>query len=297
VRNLEVGLFIALSFLAQAPLSAQSDFVREDDITYATGGDLTLKIDIARPPIGEGPFPAVIYIIEDWLSEDSFLDRKSLYYDIPEAAKRGYVAATIDRRLILITEKNTARYQFPAALYDVKSAVRWLRAHATQYKVDPDRIGAIGYLSGGYLALLLGLTGPSDGLEGEGEDLAISSRVQAVVNIGGPTDMVDLWNNGGMKGIVEELLGGAPGQMQDKYRQASPLSYVRADAPPILTIHGDKNTFVPFHEAELLDAKMKEVGASHTLFIKHGLGNANFMRDLAARKAIFDFFDKWLKKP
>jgi acetyl esterase/lipase len=297
MRNLGIALFLALSLLSLAPLSAQSDFVREDDITYAQRGDLVLKLDIARPATGDGPFPAIVYIIDDWAHQDRFLDRKSLYYDIPDAAKRGYVAATIDRRLITITQNNKVTYQFPAELYDVKSAVRWLRAHAAQYRVDPDRIGAIGFSSGGYLALLLGLTGHSDGLEGEGEDLSISSRVQAVVNIGGPTDMVGFWNEGGMKTKVEDLLGGAPGAAQDRYRQASPLSYVSADDPPILTIHGDKDVLVPFHEAELLDAKMKEVGASHTLFVKFGLGHANYMRDNAARKAIFDFFDKWLKKP
>jgi acetyl esterase/lipase len=297
MRDFGIALFFALSFLSLAPLFAQSDFVREDDITYAQRGDLVLKLDIARPATGDGPFPAIVYIIDDWAREDLFIDRTSLYYDIPDAAKRGYVAATIDRRLSAITQNNKDIYQFPAGLYDVKSAVRWLRAHAAQYRVDPDRIGAIGFSSGGYLALLLGLTGPSDGLEGEGEDLSISSRVQAVVNIGGPTDMVGFWNDGGMKTEVEHLLGSAPQAAQDRYRQASPLSYVSANNPPILTIHADKDVLVPFHEAELLDARMKGVGASHTLFAKHSSGHANYMRDNAARKVIFDFFDKWLKKP
>jgi dienelactone hydrolase len=297
MRNLGIALLLGLSFLSRVSLSAQSDFVREDDITYATRGDLVLKLDIARPATGEGPFPAIVYVIDDWAHQDRFLDRKSLYYDIPDAAKRGYVAATFDRRLITITQKNTVTYQFPAELYDVKSAVRWLRSHAAQYKVDPGRIGAIGFSSGGYLALLLGLTGPADGLEGEGEDLSISSRVQAVVNIGGPTDMVGFWNDGSMKTKVEDLLGGIPGEMQERYRQASPLSYVSTDDPPVLTVHGDQDVLVPLREAELLDAKMKEVGASHTLFVRHGAGHANYMRDTAARKAIFDFFDEWLKKP
>jgi dipeptidyl aminopeptidase/acylaminoacyl peptidase len=74
------------------------------------------------------------------------------------------------------------------------------------------------------------------------------------------------------------------------------LSYVSADDPPVLTVHGDKDVLVPFHEAEQLEEKMKQAGASHTLFVKHGMGHANYMRDAVARKAIFDFFDKWLKK-
>ncbi len=297
MRNAASALFLALSFLPRVSLSAQSDFVREDNIAYATRGDLVLKLDIARPSTEKGPFPAIVYIIDEWGHQDRLLDRKSLYYDTPEAARRGYVAAAIDRRLITITQSNKVPCQFPAELFDAKSAIRWLREHASQYQIEPDRIGVIGFSSGAYLALLAGLTGPSDALEGEGEDLTVSSRVQAVVNIGGPVDMVGFWTDGGMKQKVEILLGGTPAEAPDRYRRASPLSYVRADAPPILTIHGDEDVLVPIHQAELLDARMKEVGASSTLFVRYGMGHANYMRDAAARKAIFDFFDRWLKKP
>jgi dienelactone hydrolase len=299
-RNVTASSSFAIAFglllvVSRLPLDAQSPVVREDDIPYAQRGDLILKLDLARPA-GEGPFPALVYIIDDWAHEDTTLDRKSLEHDIPEAVKRGYAAVAFDRRLVITTDNNKVKYPFPAPINDAKSAVRWLRSHAAAYKIDSDRIGAIGVSSGGYLALLLGLTGPSDGLEGEGDDLSISSRVQAVVNISGPTELVSLWKEGGMKGSLEDLLGGSPDQAPEKYELANPLSHVRPDAPPILTIHGDQDVRVPIDQAEMLDAKMKEVGASHTLVVRRGQGHANFMRTSAVRGIIFDFFDKWLKK-
>lgn len=293
--SLGIVLVLVWSVTSVAWLNAQSSIVRVDDIVYAQRADLTLKLDLARPA-GDGPFPAVVYIIDDWAHEDMVLDRKSLMYDIPEAAKRGYVGVAFDRRLVLETDNNKVKYPFPAPLIDAKSVVRWLRAHAAEYKIDPNHIGAIGVCSGGYLALLLGLTGPADRLEGEGEDLSVSSEVQAVVNISGPTEMVSFWRDGAMKGAVEDLLGGDPDQVPDRYSRASPLSYVRPSAPPILTIHGDSDVRVPFDQAQLLDAKMKASGASHTLVVEHGLGHANFMRSGSVRRVIFDFFDSWLKK-
>jgi len=298
-RRLTAGLFpgiLLILALPVLPLGAQSTVVRENDIPFAQRGDLVLKLDMARPAAGEGPFPAVVYIVDDWAHEDMVLDRKALESDIPEAARRGYVGVTFDRRLLLETSNNPVKCPFPAPINDAKRAIRWLRSHAAQYKIDPDRIGALGTSSGGYLALLLGLTGPSDGLEADGEDLTISSRVQAVVNVAGPSDLARFWKEGGMKGTMEEFLGGTPDQAPDAYVRASPLSYVRPDGPPILTIHGDMDALVPFGQAQLLDAKAKEVGLPHTLVVRRGFGHAAFMRSGAVRGIVFDFFDRWLKK-
>jgi len=108
--------------------------------------------------------------------------------------------------------------------------------------------------------------------------------------------MARFWKEGGMKGTMEEFLGGTPEQVPDVYGRASPLGYVRADEPPILTIHGDMDALVPLSQVELLDAKAKEVGASHSLVVRRGFGHAGFMRSSAVRGVIFDFFDRWLKK-
>ncbi len=115
---------------------------------------------------------------------------------IQEAAKRGYVAATISYRLMKYDEAKkettTATPIFPAQIHDAKAAIRWVRANAKKYNVDPDRIGVTGGSAGGHLSLLVGLTDPASGLEGESGNPEQSSRVQAVVNVFGPTDMVVL---------------------------------------------------------------------------------------------------------
>jgi len=144
-----IALVLAWSVAFFTPLDAQSTVVRENDIAYAQRGDLVLKLDLARPATGEGPFPAIVYVIDDWAHEDVVLDRKAFESDMQEAAKRGYVGVAFDRRLVISASNNPVKYPFPAAINDAKSAVRWLRSHAAQYRIDPDRIGALGASSGG----------------------------------------------------------------------------------------------------------------------------------------------------
>lgn len=205
------------------------------------------------------------------------------------------MAVSVDYRLTSVRESGNVKYPFPAQVHDVKCAVRWLRANAREYKIDPDRIGAVGWSSGAHLALMLGLTDTSHGLEGECGDLNYSSRVQAVVSLAGPTDFIGLYQETRYSPI-EALLGGTPEEVPEQYRMASPLTYVSKDDPPVLSIHGDRDPEVPPKQAELLDAKMKEVGASHTLILETGAGHhtsdlVNFYED----NPVWDFFDRHLK--
>ena len=202
------------------------------------------------------------------------------------------MAVTVDHRVISVKENDKTKYLFPAQVYDVKCAVRWLRANAKKYKIDPNRIGAVGWGSGGHLALMLGLTDSSHGLEGECGNSKFSSGVQAVVSLAGPTELISLYHEaaGFTPIILVEFLGGTPEEVPDQYKIASPLTYVSKDDPPVLTIQGDRDLFLPPKQAELLDAKMKEAGASHMLIIKKGVGQENFWDD----NAVWDFLDKHL---
>jgi acetyl esterase/lipase len=187
-----------------------------------------------------------------------------------------------------VKENGKSKYLFPAQIYDVKCAVRWLRANAKKYNIDSNRIGAVGWSSGGHLALMLGLTGPSDGLEGECGNLKYSSRVQAVVSLAGPTEFMSLYND---SAILRELLGGTPEEVPEKYKAASPLTYVSRDDPPVLLVQGDWDSSVPLKQAQILDEKMMEVGEPHTLIIMKNVGHSNFWND----NAVWDFLDEHLK--
>jgi acetyl esterase/lipase len=157
---------------------------------------------------------------------------------------------------------------FPSQVYDVKSAIRFLKANAKQYDAGAEHIGVIGESSGGNLSLLLGLTRSSDGLEGEDEYPQYSSAVQAAVSFAGPTDLINMDNTN--PGPYNGYLGGTLGAQPEQYNRASSIAYVRPDEPPVLTIHGDKDNAVSINQAVLLDQKMKEVGAPHTLIIRKG---------------------------
>ena len=151
----------------------------ERDIVYTTAGTTELKLDLAAPGQGEGPFPAVLVIHGGaWRAGNkSDMDRA-----LEEFAARGYVAVSPQYRFCPQTV-------FPAQVHDVKAAVRWMKAHAKERRIDPGRIGAVGFSAGGHLAMMLGVTGPSDGLEGDAPPGSPDSRIQAVVNYFGPTDL------------------------------------------------------------------------------------------------------------
>ncbi|NQU23312.1 MAG: alpha/beta hydrolase [Candidatus Nealsonbacteria bacterium] len=270
-----------------------AEIVEKENITYGAGGDRALKLDLARPE-GDGPFPAIIFVHGGgWRGGD----RAGYRREIVEAARRGYVAVTVSYRLTEPDDKGKAKFPFPAQVNDVKCAVRWLRANAKKFHVDPKRIGATGGSAGGHLSLMLGLTDASAKLEGDGGHADRSSRVAAVVNYFGPTDMIALSRTSdGARPIVASFLGGTPEEVRETFLAASPTTYVSKDDPPVLSLHGADDTLVPPEQARLLDEKMKAAGVPHTLMIlegqKHGFHGEGSAK---AKAAMYAFFDKHLK--
>jgi acetyl esterase/lipase len=199
------------------------------------------------------------------------------------------VLAVVDYQEAQFVKPGESKNAFPAQMYDVKAAVRWLRANATKYDIDPDRIGAAGFSSGGHLALMLGLTEASDGLEGDGANMDYSSRVQAVVSAGGPTELASCYST--LKWPIGTFLEASPDQSPDRYKAASPVTYVTRDDPPILLIYGDSDYAVPVSQAVLLDARLQEAGVAHSLIVRKGVGHI----DLLWIPEVLNFFDKYLK--
>jgi acetyl esterase/lipase len=275
-----------------------ADVKVQGGVVYARSGKTDLKLDLAIPLGQEGPFPAVIFIHGGgWAGGHRWGHRGQ----IKTAAQRGYVAASISYRLMQFDRNNrdttTASPTFPAQVHDAKTAVRWLRAHAGQYNVDPDRIGVVGFSAGGHLALMLGLTDPTDGLEGDGGHPDQSSRIQAVVNFFGPTEMIECHRKSTLSWLFRLFLDGTPDEVPRRYKAASPVTYASRDDPPVLTIHGDRDKVVPVSQARLLDEKMKHSGASHTLMILEGQPHGfRGKYQEAAFDATFAFLDQHLRK-
>jgi len=265
-----IGAFLILAGpYSQMNAYADEPPILERDITFATADGIDLKLDLCRPSTGTGPFPALIYIPGAGWGFYPESSKANCARVISEAASRGYIAVAVEhRRLAFDWDTRKPKHRFPEQVHDVKCAVRWLRANSENYHVDSERIGAVGFSSGGHLALMLALTDKSDGLEGDCGDMTYSSRIQAAVSSAGSTELVSRYSQEPV--LIAAFLGDSPEKIPDVYAKASPQTYVTKDDPPILLIHGDVDEQVSLQQAELLDAKLTEMGVPHTLVIKKG---------------------------
>lgn len=256
------------------------------DVVYGKGDGQDLHMDIAKPASGDGPFPVVVCIHGGaWRGGN----KQRYHMLIKQLAQQGYVAVTVQYRLV-------PHARFPSQVEDVKCAVRYLRAHAAELKINPDRIGAMGESAGGHLSLMLATTDAKSGMEGGGGWADQSSRIQAEVNFFGPTDMTLPYPEG-VQPLLTNFIGGTLQEKPNEHRAASPITYLTADDPPIITFHGTADNVVPYEQATVLDAACKKIGVPHELVTiqdgAHGFQGEDLLRTL---KLMVEFFDEHLKK-
>ena len=265
------------------------------DVVFCVRGSRKLRLNIARPRgMQRERLPAIVYIHGGaWIEGDH---RGPMNYPF---AAHGYFTISIEYRL-------SWEATFPAQIHDCKAAVRWLRAHAEELKIDPDRIGVWGDSAGGHLAALLGTSGGVSELEGEGCWEGYSSRVNAVIDLFGPTDLFKLSKGRNMLYSPECILVGGP--LEEKaeiVRMANPITYVTPEAPPFLIIHGENDEIVPFNQSELLYNALREAGVEAILIKVKNAGhmflpvppNAEIKPSIKEiLQIMIAFFDKHLKK-
>ncbi|RLS33487.1 MAG: alpha/beta hydrolase [Planctomycetota bacterium] len=263
--------------------------VWEEGIEYTRPDGEPLLLNLARPKAGDGPFPAVICIHGGGFRAGSRDGYDALCVRL---AARGYVAATISYRL-------APQHRFPAAVHDTKAAVRWLRANAAKYAVDPARIGVTGGSAGGHLAQFLGVTAHVPQFEGEGGHAEQSSAVECVVNVYGPSDFTKSY---GKSVDAHEVLplwfGGNLDTHRDLHIQGSPLYWVTPDAAPTLCIHGTDDKYVAYEQAVWLVDRLKASAVHAELVTLEGAGHGFKGADAEqADVALFEFFNRRLKTP
>jgi acetyl esterase/lipase len=259
----------------------------ERGIEYSNPDDQHLQLNMARPKSGEGPFPAVVCIHGGGFRAGHRDGYNGLCVTL---AQRGYLAVTVSYRL-------APKYPFPAAVHDTKAAVRWLRAHAHEYKLDPNRIGATGGSAGGHLAQFLAVTAGVATFEGAGGNPEQSSSVACVVNVYGPSDFTKSYGKSVDAAEVLPLFLG--GNLETAWRQhilASPLYWVTPNAAPTLCIHGTDDKYVAHEQAVWLVEKLKAADVEAELLTLPGAGHGFKGEDAArAEEALVAFFDKQLK--
>lgn len=246
------------------------------DIEFAKPGGVSLTLD-AFVPEGAGPFATCILVHGGGFTKG---DKTSFIKPLFEPlSKAGFVWFTINYRL-------APQHRYPACVEDVESAIRWVKAHAKEYKVDAGKIALIGESAGGHLVSFAGV-------RGEGE-----TRVAAVVPFYAPHDLVFQCDNRKALGPSMEALFGLT-ELNDAarkiLREASPSTYVKAGLPPFLLIHGDKDDKVPYAQSPKFQEKMKAAGNTCDLITIpggiHGMGGWDKLGSDYAKQMI-----EWLRK-
>jgi len=274
-------IFTALLARAAEPVLAPGTKVLVDLPFLAAGRAEKLDVYLPAPPAAGKLSPAVVWIHGGGFTGGTKAEARAKEF-CTTLANAGYVALNIDYRL--------SEGAWPTNLHDCKNAVRFLRTHAAEYRVDPERIGVAGGSAGGSLALLVGFTAGMKELEPDAPYPGVSSAVRCVIDMYGITDLrtrreieADGTVGDKFRPLGPVSVFGAPDNLA-VYRLASPVSHVGKKSPPVLILHGDKDTTVDLRQSQDLAAVLAKAGGVHELVIMPGAGHT------------FDL-ETWNKKP
>jgi acetyl esterase/lipase len=301
------ALVFAHSFIALTGSVCSADepsYTRKEDVIYGRKYGVALTMDVFTPK-QPGDGAAVILVVSGgWFSAHEAIPLPF----VTEFISRGYT-------VFAVVHGSQPKFTIPEILSDMHRAVRFIRHHAGEYKIDPDRVGIYGGSAGGHLSLMQGTAGDLGNPDARDRIDRVSSRVHAVACFFPPTDFLNYGKPGEIalgRGILKGFR--APFDFRELDRstnsfvsvtdeskvleigkQISPVYHVTPDDPPTLIIHGDADTLVPIQQAELIVEKFKEVGVPAELVVKKGA--AHGWQDLPKDITVFaDWFDKHLKK-
>ena len=247
-----------------------SQDIKARNVTYTPPGwPAPMRGNVYRPESAE-TLPGILLIHGDGRVGDD--GRWQMDGIARKLSERGYVVFNITYRM-------APDWEYPAPLLDAEEALKWMRAHAGENGMDPDRIGAFGYSAGGYVALLAGMKG--------------DSGIKAVVAGAAPSDLTYY----GMGELIRNFLGGSPEEVPDLYHEASPVNHVTRRSPPVFLYHGEKDTLVnPDHTREMI-VELEKHKVPHEIRWIPGKGHiAAFLTSGDAVDEAIAFLDRYLKK-
>jgi acetyl esterase/lipase len=281
------GLCLCLTVGCVAPRDAAR---LERNVVYGRVGSKKLMLDLYFPRgFHTNPHPVVVNVhggawtIGTKWAGTSLLARSELL-------KRGYVFASISYRL-------APRHKFPAPIEDAKCAVRYLRAHAAEYHLDPDRIAALGASAGGHIVGLVGTADASAGFDSSGGWTNESSSVRAVVDMFGVADVNEFAKDGSL--FLAKKVFRAKSAEDEILKRASPLTYVSQDDPPFLLLHGRKDGLVALNQSARMKDALDRAGVPAEFIIVENAGHGFYARGGRPRpsreeiaKSVADFLDR-----
>jgi acetyl esterase/lipase len=270
-----------------AELVVPDNVIFERDIEYSNPDGQHLQLNLARPKTASSELPSVLCIHGGGFRAGS---RDAYNLLCLKLAQRGFVAATVTYRL-------APKYQFPAQVHDVKAAMRWLRANAAKYQIDPARVGVTGSSAGGHLAQFLGVTAGVKEFEGDGGNANQSSSVTCVVNQFGPSDFTKSYGKSvDAAEVLPLVLGGNLETARQQHIVSSPLNWVTPRATPTLLLHGTEDKYVAYEQAVWMRDRLQSCGVEVELMTFEGAGHGFKGADAEkAETAMFEFFEKHLK--
>ena len=278
--------FLALFALVTSLCMAQSDAATfaadlfryrvEPNIVYHTANNFQNKLDVYMPPDATAPTPVVIVIHGGGWVEGSKEER---VLEMMPYLQMGFAAVNVEYRLGRISLA-------PAAVEDCRCALHWVFANAKKYNFDPTRVVLQGGSAGGHLALMTGMLTPAAGFDREcrtaDEDYwsgapgtSKDPRVAAIVNWFGIADVLDEIHGPNAKGYAVVWLGDQP-NADEIAKRVSPINYVTSDLPPIITIHGTKDTLVPYEQSVRLHKALDAAKVPNQFFTVPGAGHGGF---------------------
>ncbi len=288
-----------LPALAKAP-----DFTRKEDVVYGRKYGTALTMDVFTPKENANGAAIVWVVSGGWFSAHEAINAGP----IEEFLKRGYT-------VFAVVHGSQPRYTLPEIFADMNRAVRLIRYHAADYRIDPNRIGITGASAGGHLSLMQGTAADLGNPAAKDPIDRTSSRVQAVACFFPPTDFLN-YGKPGENAVGRGVLKGFKppfdfheqdpntkvfrpitdeARILEIARQVSPAYHASSDDPPTLIIHGDADVLVPIQQAELILDKLKSAGVETKLVVKKGASHGwpDMGKELVV---IADWFDQHLKK-
>ena len=269
------------------------------DVVYGYKDGLALTLDVLTPVEKAKGIGVILVSSGGWRSDKSNVaeeneSRKKREHWIQGLLRGGYT-------IFLMRHGSGTRYHVPEMVDDIRRGVRFVRAHAAEYGVDPNHIGITSGSSGGHLSLMVGMTGDDGNPDSKDPIERVSSRTQAVVAWFPPTDLINWGKEGGYKNIeklrpnlFKELFGEIK-DVEAQLKSISPIEFVSPDDPPVLLIHGDRDITVPLQQSQIFKVKYEGANLPVKLIVHPKGGHTYWPGIMDDYPAVWEWFDKYLK--